>query len=78
MVLSAFNVTIAEDALARQAGTDEFGTELAGLIQAARQLGCAGSAQTMSYSELQTVPYPIVYLDGAALGRGFACTRSWS
>lgn len=71
MVFSAYGREVSEEELALRAKTDEFGTELGNLAQAARDLGFDCQATLLDYATLQTCRLPIVYLDGPTLGRAF-------
>jgi len=71
IVLSAYGQEASEEELALRAKTDEFGTELGNLAQAARDLGFDCQAILLDYATLQTWRLPIVYLDGPTLGRTF-------
>ncbi len=71
IVLSAFRIHVAEDDLAREAGTDEFGTALANLVEVAENHGLRCEAKVLDFPSLKSVRYPIVYLDGPTLGGAF-------
>lgn len=71
MVLSANGLAITESELARLARTNEFGTDLTHLVQAAVDLGFDCHAETSTLDGLREATFPIVYLDGPTLGRRF-------